>query len=161
MEEVTTQLKPFKEELKKNTLATEAIGRWKLALWSNGSGGPKGWLELFAERTEEQILDLTSLVKNSRDSILLRDTADKLNAQKALDVSAKDKDRRERVQMWLGVVGGILALLMFVIGAVSLYQSFHVKVSDLRKFGISQSDPSITVVSSAQLPQNAIKRDPW
>jgi hypothetical protein len=57
MEEVSKQLQARIEPIK---AMLESLNRWKLSLWSNGSGGPPGYLEMARDEDDKRYEDLQS-----------------------------------------------------------------------------------------------------
>lgn len=159
MEEVAHQLKPFKEALDSNTRTTESISRWKSSLFANGSGGPKGWLELLAEKMEMQFAELFSEVRKLREESLVQDTENQTEEKLLARRNSAEKSKRERVQMWWQIIGGIVAILVFLSGLVfgiyGLWQGSHAKAGEIKIPGISRSINSKPVVSSSQKPQES------
>lgn len=103
MEEVERQLKPFKVELDKNTLATESIGRWKLALWSNGSGGPPGYLEVARAQDEERFTKIFDLL-----------------------------DPAKKLKKWLAILTLAVAFLALVVGLFTFFEGRRVATGELK-----------------------------
>lgn len=62
MAEVEKQLKPFKEELALNTGKTIKLEKWQLGMWSNGSGGPPGYLEIAREQDKANFAKIFELL---------------------------------------------------------------------------------------------------
>lgn len=53
MEEVASHIKPFKDSIEK-------MDRWRVSLWSNGSGGPPGYLEVARAEDEKRYARLSA-----------------------------------------------------------------------------------------------------
>src|ERR1700735_2484226 len=105
MEEVQVQLKPFKELLDSNTKLTESISRRLYQLWSNGSGGPPGYLERAREedkrrndQVDQQHAMLTRQMNDLKEQIVQEG-----GVQKGIDKA--DKRHSQSVGMWVTVIG--------------------------------------------------------
>lgn len=111
MEEVTKQLIPTNKLL-------ESIDRWKASLWSNGSGGPPGYLEVARKEDDERY---DRLFKSIEDLGVHKSTVETF-----LTLFKEREEQREKVRkFWLhaswkiaGVIGGgILSLCLWLVHA--------------------------------------------
>jgi hypothetical protein len=103
MAEIERQLEPFKRSLDANTKATEAIGRWKLALWSNGSGGPPGYLEIAREQDKEQFRKIFELL-----------------------------DPAKKLKKWIAILTLIVAFLALMVGIFSVLEGKKISTGELK-----------------------------
>src|ERR1700722_19650937 len=129
--EVQAQLKPFKDALDLNTRMTEAINRWKLSLWSNGSGGPPGYLERAREENKRRndLVDRQHELLIKRVDILSNQIIQEDGVQKGIDKA--DSRHSQSVAMWVGIGGIIIAFGLLIFAALTFWAAAKVKSGDL------------------------------
>jgi hypothetical protein len=85
----------------------DKIRHWKLGLWSNGSGGPPGWLENFAADTTKQFAEIKEIVTSYVKDQTVRDTKERLEEQLSIN-----RQRSWTLGLGMGMFGlSILTLL--------------------------------------------------
>lgn len=141
MEEVERQLKPFRDSLDKNTRETEGISRWKLALWSNGSGGPPGYLEIARAQDKDWKDALIKKVDALTDAQTLR--------------AGEEIWHSKWFKKWATIATITIALLALVLGVFTFFEGRRVATGELKIS--NQVNPA--VVSSSQ-PSSQSASDP-
>lgn len=89
MDEVAKQLSPLSRKI-------ESIDRWKLSLWSNGSGGPPGYLEQARKEDDERYERLFS---NIEDLGKHKSTVERF----LILFEEREQQRKERIDRWKGI----------------------------------------------------------
>lgn len=148
--EVEKQITPFRELLAINTRMTEAINRWKLSLWSNGSGGPPGYLEIARDedkvredKRDRQTNAIMSEIREIRDKYLLQ-------SGQEIGEGKNEKLRERRQKSWIEkwglatmIVSAIITFLGMIIALGALIVDMKIKVGELNpKIGHSQPAPA-------------------
>ena len=149
MEEIAIHLKPFSMEL------SDVKTRLR-SLYRNGDKiGAPGFLDMRVEAEDKRYAELLDLQKQtSKDvsTILYRqareDGKEAGEAEVERDRRVTDKGKRERVVMWVGIIGAIIALCVFITGVVSLILAAKVHTGEMEPIHISGSlSPQVAVES--------------
>lgn len=149
--EVASQLTPLKTTLARLEIGLEKAASFMLKLWSNGSGGPPGYLEIAREedlqrerKRDSQVVTILEEVRELREGRIRDD-----GAEAGIEEN-EERDRRrgkfgiDRVMMILGILTllAILATLVWDIkthsGKSSILDIFH---SENPSFALSSSRP--------------------
>lgn len=151
--EVARQLSPLRKAQDLIKSRVESIDRWKLSLWSDGTGGPPGFLETARaedDKRYERLFGTMDSVKEKQTAIdifigILKERDERREKNKKLAIS---------LLKWVGTpVGALLATLMALVGhqAVKVgkilwedYLQAHPKVV-LQMQSTSQTDPAAPV----------------
>lgn len=121
--EVAAQLKPIVAELHENTEATKNIAKWKLALWSNGSGGPPGYLEISRAQDTQRYEELKKAHEDLGEKIDELKTAQTFNDGSAQGVEKRNKALNSNWTMFIALIGVLIAFVMMVIGVAAFIGS--------------------------------------
>jgi hypothetical protein len=97
---------PLQDQITELGDEVEATRRWQRAMYSNGSGGPPGFIELFEKRVTEQIAALSAKIETAHD----------FQEGRKGELRQESKDKRREMDwrnFWL-------AVLTFIIGGLSI-----------------------------------------
>ena len=142
MEEVQTQLGPLKASV-------ESQGRTLRSLYSNGSGGPPGYLE--NARAEDK--DWKDRVFRKLDALIHR--ADKVDdfilEQKTIRTEREegDKARSAKQTTWFTLLGLVVAVLALLVGWLT-YRDSERKMGETAKPVVSSMQNSAALPSQYQ-----------
>lgn len=164
MEEVQTQLKPFKEALDINTRMTEAINRWKLSLWSNGSGGPPGYLEVAREedknredKRDRQTKEILNEIKELHDKYLVK-------SGEEIGVGKRDSENRQHNKSWVEKWGlnatiaiAVITFFAMIIALGTLIVDMKLRVGEIKPQIGHSSSHSSEYADDKQPPQTALE----
>lgn len=159
MEEVKRQLSPafrtierteeavdsLRQALTENSRTTESINRKILGIWSNGSGGPPGYLEVARAQDEkwkkellEQVGDMKKEVGGLKDAHLLR--------------TGEETGHLKWFKKWAAIATVVIAFLALMVGLFDWLEGRKVKSGDLENpFDIIQQKP-VPVVYAKETP---------
>jgi hypothetical protein len=159
MDEVASQLKPFRELLDMNTRMTESINRWKLSLWSNGSGGPPGYLEIAREedkireeKRDHQTSEIMMEMKELRDKFLVR-------SGEEIGKGKLEQKNREHSKSWVEKWGLAAAIISAIIGFLGMLIALGVLIVDM-KIKVGEINPKIGHSYPTNMEYDALKRPP-
>lgn len=138
IEKTEESVEELRQALNKNSQATESIGRWKLGLWSNGSGGPPGYLEVAREQDKIWKDALIKKVDALTDAHLIR--------------TGEETGHLKWLTKWVALGGLAIAGLTLVLLFFGWLETRKIKSGDLENpFDIIQQKP-VPVVYARETP---------
>ena len=140
MQEITRQLDPFKRELSDQSKSLKDISHWKHALWSNGSGGPPGWLELFAQETRDGLKQIRDIITKLSAEETRREGVREGEESIKMDRRKTDEGKRERSKVIMQAAALFVAAVMMLVGITSLILTVRLKMGKMHIPSISLDD---------------------
>ena len=160
MEEVSTQLKPFKEMLDRNTAVTEATSIRVKGLWGNGTG-PPGYLETAREedkRREEkrdrQTKEILEEIQELRDKMMFKDGSEAGQDKTELAETRRKKSFMEKWGLTVAIIGTSIGFFSLLLAVVVFLWDLKVKSGEVHVPKIGDMRIPDSALSWAR-PQNA------